>query len=78
MRILPILGGIAVAILFFFAVIFALAASSPSNNSADLLTSGILFIVGLAIIVGIYYITRKPKTVIQQLGSFGANEGSAN
>ena len=68
MRILPILGGVAAAVVFFFAVIFALAASySPEVATSRLLTSGILFIVGLAIIAGIYYVTRKPKTVIQRL-----------
>jgi predicted Zn finger-like uncharacterized protein len=66
MRILPILGGIAAAIVFFFALIFALAASVQAT-SARLATSGILFIIGLAIIVGIYYTTRKPKTIIQQV-----------
>jgi predicted Zn finger-like uncharacterized protein len=66
MKAITILGTIAVAILFFFAVIFALAASVQATT-ARLATSGILFIVGLAIIVGIYYTTRKPKTVIQQL-----------
>jgi predicted RNA-binding Zn-ribbon protein involved in translation (DUF1610 family) len=71
MRILPILGGIAAAILFFFAVIFAMSISSvseiPSLAQSRLLTSAILFIIGLAIIAGVYYVTRKPKTVIQQL-----------
>jgi predicted Zn finger-like uncharacterized protein len=68
MRILPILGGIAAAVVFFFAVIFALAASyAPEVAVSRLLTSGILFIVGLIIIVGVYYITRKANTVIQQL-----------
>ncbi len=66
MRILPILGGVAAAVVLFFAVIFALAASVQAT-SARLATSGILFIIGLAIIVGVYYTTRKPKTVIQQL-----------
>jgi predicted Zn finger-like uncharacterized protein len=66
MKAITILGAIAVAILFFFAVIFALAASVQATT-ARLATSGILFIVGLAIIVGIYYTTGKPKTVIQQL-----------
>lgn len=66
MKAITILGGIAAAILFFFSVIFALAASVVATTSR-LATSGILFIIGLAIIVGIYYITRKPKTVIQQL-----------
>jgi predicted Zn finger-like uncharacterized protein len=66
MKAITILGGIAAAILFFFSVIFALAASVAATTSR-LATSVILFIIGLAIIVGIYYITRKPKTVIQQL-----------
>jgi len=51
-------------VVLFFAVIFALAAS---YNPTRLVTSGILFLVGVVIIVGIYYITRKPKTVVQQL-----------
>jgi predicted Zn finger-like uncharacterized protein len=66
MRLVVVLGGVAVAVLFFFAVIFALAASVQATTSR-LATSGILFIIGLAVIVGIYYVTRKPKTVIQQL-----------
>jgi predicted Zn finger-like uncharacterized protein len=71
MKAITILGGIAAAVLFFFAVIFALASSyvglTAQAAQSRLLTSGILFIVGLAVIVGVYYITRKPKTVIQQL-----------
>jgi DNA-directed RNA polymerase subunit RPC12/RpoP len=65
-KIITILGAIAVAIVFFFAIIFALAASVQAP-STRLLTSGILFIIGITIIVGIYYTTRKPKTVIQRL-----------
>ncbi len=65
-KIVTILGGIAVAVIFFFAVIFALA-SSVQATLTRLVTSGFLFIIGIAIIVGIYYITRKPKTVIQRL-----------
>jgi predicted Zn finger-like uncharacterized protein len=71
MKAITILGGIAAAVLFFFAVIFALASSyvglTAQAAQSRLLTSGILFIVGLAVIVGVYYVTRKPKTVIQQL-----------
>ena len=66
MKIVTVLGAIAVAVVFFFAVIFALAASVQSAFTR-LLTSGILFVIGIAIIVGIYYTTRKPKTVIQRL-----------
>jgi predicted Zn finger-like uncharacterized protein len=71
MRILPILGGVAAAVVFFFAVIFALASSyvglTAQAAQSRLITSGILFIIGIAIIVGIYYTTRKPKTIIQHL-----------
>ncbi len=66
MKAIAILGGIAVAIVFFFAIIFALSASIAAATTR-LATSGILFIIGIAIIVGIYYTTRKPKTVIQRL-----------
>jgi DNA-directed RNA polymerase subunit RPC12/RpoP len=65
-KIIAVLGAIAVAVLFFFAVIFALAASVQATLTR-LVTSGILFIIGITIIVGIYYTTRKPKTIIQRL-----------
>jgi predicted RNA-binding Zn-ribbon protein involved in translation (DUF1610 family) len=65
-KIVTVLGAIAVAVLFFFAVIFALAASVQATLTR-LVTSGILFVIGVAIIGGIYYTTRKPKTVIQRL-----------
>jgi len=65
-KIITVLGAIAVAVIFFFAVIFALAASVQATLTR-LVTSGILFVIGVAIIVGIYYTTRKPKTVIQRL-----------
>ena len=71
MKIIAVLGGIAVAVLFFFAVIFLLASSAPGvppeQSTSRVLVGCLLFIVGLAIIVGIYYTTRKPKTIIQQL-----------
>jgi predicted Zn finger-like uncharacterized protein len=70
-KIIAILGAIAAAALFFFAVIFALASSYigiPTQTAQTrLITSVLLFIIGIAIIVGIYYTTRKPKTVIQHL-----------
>lgn len=71
MKAITILGAIAATVLFFFAVIFALASSyvglTAQAAQSRVLTSAILSIVGLAVIAGIYYITRKPKTVIQQL-----------
>ncbi len=66
MKAVTILGGIAVAILFFFAVIFGLAASVQATTSR-LATSLILFLIGLTIIAGVYYVNRKPKTIIQRL-----------
>jgi DNA-directed RNA polymerase subunit RPC12/RpoP len=65
-KIITVLGAIAVAVVFFFAVIFALAASVQATLTR-LVTSGILFVIGVALIVGIYFTTRKPKTVIQRL-----------
>jgi predicted Zn finger-like uncharacterized protein len=71
MRLIAVIGGIVVAVVFFFAVIFALASSyellTPQEAQARLVTSLILFIIGLAVIAGIYYVTRKPKAVIQRL-----------
>jgi predicted Zn finger-like uncharacterized protein len=71
MRILPILGGVAAAVLFFFALIFAWSISAVSDSPAlaqsRLFTSFLLFIVGIVVIAVTYYFTRKPKTVIQQL-----------
>ena len=64
MKTIAVLGTIVVAILFFFSVIFALASAYDSQR---LITSVLLFIIGVAIVFGIYYTTRKPKTVIQRL-----------
>ena len=60
-KIVTLLGAIAAAILFFLGVIFALAAA---YNPLRLLVSAVLLITGIVIV---YYITRKPKTVIHQL-----------
>lgn len=53
-------------IVFFFAIVFALAASVQATLTR-LTISGMLFVIGIAIIAGVYYVTRKPKTVIQQV-----------
>jgi predicted Zn finger-like uncharacterized protein len=66
MKAITIIGAIAAAILFFFAIVFALAASVQAATTR-LITSGLLFIIGVSVIIGIYYITSKPKTVIQRL-----------
>ncbi len=61
MKIITILGAIAVAVLFFFGIIFALASVYESTR---LIVSALLFIVGFGIA---YYISRQPKTIIQKV-----------
>jgi DNA-directed RNA polymerase subunit RPC12/RpoP len=56
-----ILGAIAVAVLFFFGIIFALASVYESTR---LIVAALFFIVGFGIA---YYITKKPTTIIQKL-----------
>ncbi len=61
MNLKTLLGLIAVAVLFFFGIIFALASAYASSR---LFVSGLLFAVGFGIL---YYVTRKPKTLVQRL-----------
>ena len=61
MKIITILGAIAVAVLFFFGIIFALASVYASTR---LIVSALLFIVGFGIA---YYISRRPKTIVQKV-----------
>jgi predicted Zn finger-like uncharacterized protein len=81
MKAITILGAIAAVILFFFAVIFALASSAqgiPTQTAQTrLITSAFLFLIGIVAVVGIYYITRKPKTIIQHLEVSGQMKGAA-
>ena len=63
MKITTALGAIAVAVLFFFGFIFALA-SSVAYTPTRLIVSALLFIVGFGII---YYLARKPTTIVQRL-----------
>ena len=74
MKIIAILGGIAAAIVFFFSLIFAIAAYA---DPLRLFTSLMLFIVGVVIVAGIYYVTRKPKTLIQRLELSGQMKAAA-
>jgi hypothetical protein len=67
MNIKTAVGATAVAILFFFGIIFAW--STGANISAELkvtrlIVASMLFVVGFGIA---YYITRKPTTIIQKL-----------
>lgn len=58
-----ILGVFAIAVLFFFGIIFALAASA-ANTMTRLITAALLFAAGFIII---YYLARQPKTATQRL-----------
>lgn len=57
------LGAAAVVVLLFFGIIFAMA-SSVALAFTRLSVAALLFVAAFGIA---YYITRKPKTVIQQL-----------
>jgi len=62
-----VLGTITIAVLFFFGIIFAW--STGADISAELkvtrlIIAAMLFIVGFGIV---YYITKKPTTIIQRL-----------
>jgi DNA-directed RNA polymerase subunit RPC12/RpoP len=56
-----ILGAIAITVLLFFGIIFALASVYAPTR---LIVAGLLFVVAFGI--G-FYITRKPKTIIQKV-----------
>ena len=58
-----VLGVIAIAVLFFFGIIFALA-STVAYTAIRLVIATLMFIVGFGIA---YYISKKPKTIIQKL-----------
>jgi predicted Zn finger-like uncharacterized protein len=81
MKAIAILGAIAAGVLFFFAVIFALASShqglTAQTAQTRLITSAFLFLIAIVIIVGIYFVTRKPKTFIQRLEVSGQMQGAA-
>jgi hypothetical protein len=56
-----VIGAIAVSVLLFFGIIFALASVYAPTR---LLVAVLLFALSLVIV---YYVTRKPKTIIQRL-----------
>lgn len=55
------LGAIVIAVLLFFGIIFALASVYEPTR---LIVAALLFVVAFGIA---YYLTRKPKTIIQKL-----------
>jgi len=66
-KIITVLGAIAVAVLFFFGIVFAW--STGADISAELratrfIIAAMLFVVGFGIA---YYITKKPTTIAQRL-----------
>jgi Zn finger protein HypA/HybF involved in hydrogenase expression len=61
MELKTVLGGLAIVVLLFFGVIFALASVYATTR---LIVAALLFVVAFAI--G-FYITRKPKTIIQKV-----------
>jgi predicted Zn finger-like uncharacterized protein len=63
MNLPKLLGIIIVAILFFFAIIFAVAAS-VTDAFTRLSVAAMLFVLAFGIV---YYMSRKPKTTIQRL-----------
>jgi DNA-directed RNA polymerase subunit RPC12/RpoP len=67
MKLKTVLGAIAIAVLFFFGIIFAWStgANIPVELKATrLIIAAMLFVVGFGIA---YYITKKPKTIVQRL-----------
>jgi Zn finger protein HypA/HybF involved in hydrogenase expression len=76
MRLLAIFGAIIVAILFFFAIIFAMAASVEATTTR-LTASAMVFAVGFAVAIITYFATRKPKTIVQQLELSGQMKAAA-
>jgi uncharacterized membrane protein len=56
-----ILGAFAIVVLLFFGIIFALASVYAPTR---LIVAVLLFVVAFGIA---YYITRKPKTIVQKL-----------
>jgi len=62
-----VLGSIAIAVLFFFGIIFAWstgASISVELKATRLIIAAMLFGVGFGIA---YYVTKKPKTIVQRL-----------
>jgi DNA-directed RNA polymerase subunit RPC12/RpoP len=76
MKLLAVLGAVAVAVLFFFGIIFAMAASVEATVTR-LTVSVMLFAVGFIIAAITYYATRRPKTIIHQLELSGQMKAAA-
>jgi DNA-directed RNA polymerase subunit RPC12/RpoP len=71
MRIITVIGAIAVAILFFFGIIFAFATNYWPTGLG---VSAMLFIVGFGII---YFVSKRPITMVQKLEVSGQMQSVA-
>ena len=71
-----ILGAIATAVLFFFGLIFAIAAS-VQEAATRLAVSLALFVLGFAVAYVTYLTSRKPKTIIKQIEVSGQIKAAA-
>jgi len=60
-KIITVLGAIAVAVLFFLGIIFAIASVYASTR---IIVAALLFVAGFGIA---YYISRQPKTIVQKV-----------
>ena len=58
------IGALVAAVLFFFGIIFAIASVYAATR---LWVAAFLFAAGFVVVAVVYVMTRKPKTVIQQL-----------
>ena len=56
-----VIGSLGIAVLFFFGIVFALASVYAPTR---LIVAALLFVVGFGIA---YYVTKKPKTIVQRL-----------
>ena len=67
MNLKTVLGAISIAILFFFGIIFAWSTGADiavELKTTRLIIAAMLFVVGFGIA---YYVTKKPKTIVQRL-----------
>lgn len=64
-----VLGAIGALVFFFLGTIFALASAYASIRLA---VAAILFVAGFGIVLGMYLITRKPRSVVQRVELSGS------
>jgi DNA-directed RNA polymerase subunit RPC12/RpoP len=73
MKVINILGAIAVAVLVFFGFIFILSSGAtalygqPEQQTLRIIEGAILLVVGFAIAYVLYVFSKKPTTIVQQV-----------